>query len=205
MRNFIAGITFSALLTARTLAQGADAVALAAQREAEENLKRMNASIEVVQTAQEAQQKQISALAGEVEKLRAEVAKAGAGSASQESIKRLSEQILEVDKSRIADNKRIQEALEKLAKLLAERPPVVAPRPRDTMVPPAGNGGGAGRPANEEGFDYVIQKGDLLDKIVQAYREQKIMVTKKSIIDANPNVNWSKLQIGQKIFIPKPK
>jgi NAD(P)H-hydrate repair Nnr-like enzyme with NAD(P)H-hydrate dehydratase domain len=195
---------FSAFVAARTLAQGADAVALAAQREAEENLKRMTASIEVVQTAQEAQQKQIAALAGEVEKLRTEVARTGAGSASQESIKRLSEQIIEVDKSRIADNKRIQDALEKLAKLIAERPPVVTPRPRETP-PPVGNGGGTAHPVNDEGFEYVIQKGDLLDKIVQAYREQKIMVTKKSIIDANPTVNWSKLQIGQKIFIPKPK
>ncbi|HWN93570.1 MAG TPA: LysM domain-containing protein, partial [Methylomirabilota bacterium] len=62
-----------------------------------------------------------------------------------------------------------------------------------------------GGPAVEDGFDYVIQKGDVLDKIVARYREEKIMVTRNAIMAANPTVDWTKLQIGQHIFIPKPK
>ena len=31
------------------------------------------------------------------------------------------------------------------------------------------------------------------------------MVTSKAILAANPTVDWNRLKIGQKIFIPKPK
>lgn len=200
-------ILLIAVSAARVFAQ-ADAVALAAQREAEENLKRMSATIEVVQTSQEAQQKQVGALAAEVEKLRGEVARANNNAATMESLKKLNEQILKVDESRIADNRRIQEALEKLAKLIAERPSMPPVRPVDRPPPVVNPVGPGTRPAGaspEEGFDYVIQSGDRLDIIVKAYRDQHIMVTTKAIMDANPTVNWSKLRIGQKIFIPKPK
>ena len=56
-----------------------------------------------------------------------------------------------------------------------------------------------------EGFDYVIAKNDTLGDIVTAYRKQGINVTRKMVMDANPNVKWEALRIGQKIFIPKPK
>jgi LysM repeat protein len=29
-------------------------------------------------------------------------------------------------------------------------------------------------------------------------------VTQKQMMDANPGVNWNRLRIGQKIFIPAP-
>lgn len=56
-----------------------------------------------------------------------------------------------------------------------------------------------------EGFEHPIAKGDTLGAVVQAYRDQGIKVTRKMVQDANPNVNWDKLVIGRKIFIPKPK
>jgi LysM repeat protein len=64
--------------------------------------------------------------------------------------------------------------------------------------------GGSGA-AIEDGYDYVVQSGDRLDKIVARYRAEKIMVTSKAVIAANPTVEWSRLQVGQHIFIPKPK
>jgi LysM repeat protein len=39
---------------------------------------------------------------------------------------------------------------------------------------------------------------------VAALQKQGLKVTQKQIMDANPGVNWSKLRIGQKIFIPSP-
>jgi len=45
--------------------------------------------------------------------------------------------------------------------------------------------------------EYVIQKGDTFYTI-----GKKLHVSMKAIQDANPNVNPSKLQIGQKIVIP---
>src|SRR5215207_1660139 len=90
--------------------RAADAITLAAQQEAQDNYKRLTATFEEFQTTQLAQQKQISALASELSKLRDEVAHNNNNSATQESIRRLNEQILKVDESRVADNKRIQEA-----------------------------------------------------------------------------------------------
>jgi TolA-binding protein len=212
MKRAIAGILFASVF-AVGVARAADAVTLAAQQEAEERYRRLAATVEEIQSAQMAQQKQISGLGSDLSKLRDEVSRNNNNAANQESIRRLNEQILKVDESRIADNKRIQEALAQLGKAIREMPSAPAPRPRDpTPIPspgPSASGStrnGSGSPTiPEEGFEYVIQAGDRLDVIVKKYRDEKIMVTSKSITDANPTVNWSKLRIGQKIFIPKPK
>jgi LysM repeat protein len=216
MKRVFAGILCASVLATTTL-RGADAVALAAQQEAEERYKRLNASVEELQAAQLALQKQFSALATEVGKLRDEVARANNNTSTQDAIRKLNDQILKVDDARVADNKRIQEALEKLAKALREMPAAPPPRPRvaETVPAPApssSNGSGTAPRATtgsgvtvEDGFEYTIQSGDRLDKIVQRCREEKIMVTMKMVRDANPNVDWNRLRIGQKIFIPKPK
>ncbi|HMJ92082.1 MAG TPA: LysM domain-containing protein, partial [Candidatus Acidoferrum sp.] len=204
-------ILLTLMLAASAFAQ-ADAVALAAQREQEENVKRLTATIQEVQEAQGKQQERISGLASEVDKLRTEVAKANNNAANHEALKRLNDQILEVDKSRVADNKKIYEALEQLKKLILDRP---APPPvRNALTAPPVNPGNsatgaatASRPtgnATEEGFEYVVQSGDRLDLIVKAYRAQNIMITERQVMNANPNVKWERMRIGQKIFIPKP-
>ena len=215
MKRVFAAVLLSSAFAAGAL-RAADAVTLAAQQEAQDNYKRLTATFEEFQTTPLAQQKQISALASELSKLRDEVAHNNNNSSTQEAIRRLNEQILKVDESRIADNRRIQEALERLGKAITElgkvQPP---PRSRPSVGNDGGTssvtGGTGSRPATsganavEDGFDYVIKDGDRLDKIVARYREEKIMVTTKAIKDANPNVDWSRLKIGQHIFIPKPK
>jgi TolA-binding protein len=214
MKRTLAGILLSSLFITGGALRAADAVALAAQQEAEERYKRLTATVEELQMAQTAQQKQISALASEVSKLRDEIARNNNNAATQESIRQLNEQIRKVDQSRIDDNKRVQEAFEKLGRTIKEMPaPPPSRRPSGGGDPGTGSGssGTGTRPLNngpsavEDGFDYVIQSGDRLDLIVKAYRDKQIMVTSKAIKDANPNVDWSRLKIGQHIFIPKPK
>jgi TolA-binding protein len=208
MKRAFASVLLGSLVLVSGAAQAADAVTLAAQQEAEERYKRMSATVEELQTALTAQQKQISSLAGEVSKLRDEIARNNNNSATQESIRELNEQIVKVDRSRIEDNKRIQEALEKLGQTIIKAP-LSTPRRVDSNPTPNNPGGNPrpqpNRPAQEEGFEYVVQKDDILDKIIARYREEKIMVTRKAVMDANPTVDWNRLRIGQKIFIPKPK
>src|SRR5262245_5430305 len=196
MKRLPAAFLLSSVFTVIVAGQAADAVTIAAQQENEERLKRLAATIEEVQTAQAAMQRQFSGLAAEVGKLRDEVARNNNNAATQESRKRLNEQILKVDESRIADNKRIQEALKELGKTITTS---VATTPRTTR-----NGGletsspsTANTPsvtltnnAKEEGFEYVVQSGDRLDTIVKAYREQGIMVTSRLVMAANPNLDW---------------
>ena len=63
-----------------------------------------------------------------------------------------------------------------------------------------------GKPAKpEKGFEHVVQSGDTLLGIVQAYREKNIKVTKDQILKANPGLVAEKMRVGQKIWIPAPQ
>ena len=216
MKRALAGLFLISLLTTSSAVLAADAVTLAAQQEAEERYKRLAATVEELQTAQAAQQKQISALANEVSRLREEIAHNNNNAATQESIRELNKQILKVDESRIADNKRIQEALERLAKTITEMPAPPTGSKRLSASDSGANAGNSGRPAArppanasnapEDGFWYTVQNGDYhLGVIVKRYNDEKIPVTARAVMNANPNVDWTRLKIGQKIFIPKPK
>ena len=66
----------------------------------------------------------------------------------------------------------------------------------------SGSSGDTTPPANDKVFPYVIQKGDSLSVIVQAYREKNIKVTVDRILKANPGLDEKKLKVGQKIYIP---
>ncbi len=176
-----------------------NAAAVAAQQEAEERYKQMAATVEEMKETQAAQQKKIAALAAELEKLREEVVKAGNNAATTDSLKRLADQIQEVDKKRVTDNERILAEFARLGKAISAGPGTPRTHPPDPTPPnppPVPSG---------EGFDYVIAKNDTLGDIVMAYRKQGINVTRKLVMDANPTVKWEALRIGQKIFIPKPK
>lgn len=211
MKRAFAGFVLSFVLAAGAV-HAADAVALAAQQEMLENYKRLTATMEELQTAQMAQQKQISALATDLGKLREEMSRNNNNASVQESLRQLEKQILAVDKSRVDDNKDIQLALERLGKAIKDMPAPPPMRPPSRAVEPVSNGRSAPRsnpniPAGpEEGFEYTVQKGDShLGIIVKRYRDENIPVTMQSIMKANPTVDWTKLRIGDKIFIPKPK
>lgn len=222
MKRALVG-TLVSIFFATAAARAADAVTIAAQQEAQYNYKALAATVEEVQTSQQAQQKSISALATEVSKLRDETARNNNDAATKESIRKLSDEIRKVDEARVADNKRIYEALEKLGEAI-KKMPVAAPPRRSTAieggtttVAPAGNAvgklntprsntNGSGAADESLGFDYTVQSGDVhLGVIVKRYNDEKIPVTKAAIMAANPNVDWTRLKIGQKIFIPKPK
>lgn len=216
MKRALVGICFSSLLLTGGIGHAADAVTLAAQQEMQDNYKRLTATIEEYQTTQTALQKQISAHASEISKLRDEIARNNNDSSHKESIRLLGEQIRKVDEARIADNRRIQEALERLGETIKKMPVGTPPR-RPSAVSESGVGGsgnaagkmGGPRPstnaAAEEGFEYEVVSGDRPDKIAAKYQAENIKVTARDIINANKNVDWNKLKVGQKLFIPKPK
>jgi hypothetical protein len=208
-RAFVGFLLCSAFTTANLRA--ADAVTLAAQQESEERYKNLSARVDEMQAAQLALERRIGAIASDLSKLRDEVSRNNTSSATQESIRKLNEQIVEVDKNRVADNRRVQEGFEKLERLISKV--AVAP-PRRTEVAPSTTGGGTATTRTaattplvvQDGFEYTVQTGDNhLGVIVKRFNDEKIMVTSKMIMDANPTVDWRKLRVGQKIMIPKPK
>jgi LysM repeat protein len=213
MKRALICLLLSLIFIAAGSLRAADAVAIAAQQEIVESNKRLLATVEELQNTQASQQKQISALMVELGKLRDELGRNNndaANKESRESIRKLSEEIGKVDNARIADNKRFQEALERLGETFKK---TITTKPMRTSDFSTGNTAGKPVPPrgsdtageSELGFPYVVVSGDRPDKIAAKYQAENINVTAASIIKANPSVDWTKLQVGQKLFIPKPK
>ncbi len=169
---------------------------LAQDAAVEERLNKLEGHIEVLLTAQVQTQKQMAELARELASLREQIGAANGHLASQEDLRRLTEKVAEVDKKRAADSELVARELDKLGKAAAA--PIHRPRPPavEDTAPPAGA---------QKGYEYVIQKGDTISSIVQAYREKGAKVTTADILSANPGLNPSKLSVGRKLFIPAPK
>ena len=186
-----AGLVFCAIVAGR-----------AQDAAVQERLNQLSGKIEDLTASQDAQRKRIEALATEIQELREQSSKPNAGYASQEDLKRLADAVKEVDRKRIDDAEKIHTELLKLRNAL-EAPvspskkkitaqPVETPKPENAVV-------------EEKGFPYVIQSGDTLSLIVQAYHDKNIKVTVDQILKANPGLKPDKLRVGQKIFIPAPQ
>lgn len=180
----------------------------------EERLNKLAGALEDAKARQETLSSQVNAqlqaLSKEIDNLREQMSKPAPTYASQDDLKRLADAVKEIDRKRIKDNDEIRDQIRNLGKILAGAPPPPPPhrvhtpaadttdKPEKTEKPE--------KPAkvSEDGYEYVIQKGDNLAIIVQAYKEKGIKVTQKQILDANPGLKPEKLYVGKKIFIPAP-
>jgi LysM repeat protein len=176
------------------------ASAIAEKQEAEERYKRLSADIESLLAANVSLQKKISALDAELQKVREDQARNADHNDTKETVKKLAEAIQEVDKNRETDKKQILKEIADLGKKFSV-PPTTRSKP---VVFEESN------PGPDKGYPYVVQSGDTLLAILADFNSQfkaKGMktVTMNQVVAANPNVDWKKLKIGQKIFIPAPE
>jgi len=176
------------------------ATAIAEKQEAEERYKTLSTRLENLEEAIQAYQKRMNALAEELKSVREEMVRLGSNTsinaATQKSLENLAEAIKEVDRKRLEDNKRVLTALDDIRKGLTERSaPTVRPNP-PTVAPQ--------RNPNEPGYEYTVQANDNPYVIASKLTKQGLKVTSKQIMEANPGVNWTRLKIGQKLFIPEP-
>lgn len=168
----------------------------------EERLNKLSGQIEDLLAAQAEQQKRIAALAREIDSLHEQQNQAGGNYASQEDLRKLADKLQELDKNRQADKELILKEIEKLGKAAAT--PAHIKKTAPDVTPTPASGGSAAATGPEKGYEYVIQSGDTLSSVAQAYREKNIKVTVDQILKANPGLNANKLKVGQKIFIPAP-
>jgi uncharacterized phage infection (PIP) family protein YhgE len=182
------------------------AAAIAAKEDAEERYKRLAADLQAVQSDNEALHAKITAMEEEIQTLRTAQAHSADNSGIQNDLKRLADAIQEVDKKRLEDKEAISEEIRKsiggLERSLGSvstpaRPS--APKP-STVAEPL---------ASDKGYLYTIQEGDRLDLIVKAYNadfKSKGLktITLRQAKEANPNVDWNRLRVGQKIVVPRP-
>jgi len=167
----------------------------------EERLNKLSAQIQDLADAKEAQKKRIEELAKQVRDLQEQLGKPNASYASQEDLKQLAGKLQEVDRKRQDDNELILKKIEGLGKTLGGPPP---PKKTAAASPPAAVDASA-PPTDGKGYEYIVQSGDTLMAIVQAYREKNIKVTIDQVLKANPGLKPEKMHVGQKIFIPAPQ
>ncbi len=167
----------------------------------DEYYRAINGRIEELIAANDALQKNLSKLRDEVQRLSDEVARAGdrnKDTATQESIKHLKTAIEEVDSKRIADQKLVVAEFENLRKILEKASrSAPAPAPQVRTPAPKSNGTDAAPNAKEDGYTYKIREGDTASGIVTELRKKGMKTTLTKLTEANPKVNWNRLQVGQ--------
>jgi LysM repeat protein len=168
----------------------------------QEKLDKLSGRIEDLTAGQEALKQQINALSRDIENLRDQMGKPNASYVTRDDLNNLVDKIKEVDQKRMDDAEKIHSELLKLRDVL--KTPMPSARPRSASVP--SESAAAAQPApDQKVFPYVIQSGDTLDAIVQAYKAKNIKVTVAQILKANPGLKPERLRVGQKIYIPAPQ
>ena len=69
-------------------------------------------------------------------------------------------------------------------------------------VPSIPGNGNASAGTSRKGYEYIIQAGDTLSTIVSGYRAAGVEVTVDDVLKANPNLNATRLRVGQTLFVP---
>ena len=190
------------------------AAAINEQREADERYRSLSGIVEQMQEAYAAQSRRLNSITSEINTLRdqsrEDARKATVNLATREELKRLAEQVQEIDRKREADNRLILEKIERLAKVVATPVPVVVtpPAPRNDSDSETKS---TKHVANEvpEGNFYMhkVKPGETLSAIIAAFNtklkaEGKPTVTFDMVKKANPTMNPNNVVVGRTIRIP---
>jgi len=167
----------------------------------QQQINKLNGQIQDLRDAQAVQAKHIDALEREISALRDKSSQPGApDTANADDLKKLADQVQEIDKKRQADRVLILKEIEKLGKVGGSSP---GRKPTPTVTTNSATGG-SNPGGKENGYEYKVSAGDTLLIIAKAYRDQGIKVTSDQILKANPGLDPKNLKVGQKIFIPAP-
>lgn len=169
----------------------------------QQQLDKLSGTIQDMLEAQALQGKRLDALEREIGELREKVNTPVVNdSASRADLKKLAEQVQELDRKRKEESEQIAKQLDNLAKAAAAAPAPPPHKPPTTSKPTTDPGTTGAVP--DKGYYYEIKPGDTLGDIVKAYQKQGVKVTRAQIKQANPKMNPDMLIAGKKIFIPDP-
>lgn len=211
MKALICLFTGSLLLAAfpnTAPAQGTyGAEAYAQRQQEEERWRKVSAQLEELISTQEVLRKRLSTLEEENRALRTEVTKAGNAGVSPEEfqrvIKEIANKLKEVDDKRVADNKTILEQVKQLVREI--KPGAATTQATVTKATSTVPDVSDPLPGAQEGFTHVMQEGETISAVVQAFKAQGVKTSMKAVLAANPKVNPNRIKPGTEIFIPKPK
>ena len=167
----------------------------------QQQINELNGRIQNLTDLQTVQAKRITALEKEVSELRDKSSQpAATDTVNADDLKKLADQVQEIDKKRQEDRELILKEIGKLGKVGG------SPSGRKSTPSVTTNAatGGSSAGGKENGYERTIAAGDTLSVIAAAYRDQGIKVTSDQILKANPGLDPKNLKVGQKIFIPAP-
>jgi len=169
----------------------------------QQQINKLNGQLQDALDAQAVQAKRITALEKEISELRDKSSQPTvANTANADDLKKLADQVQEIDKKRQEDRELILKEIGKLGKVSGspasshKAPPAVSTTAPENPVPAI--------TSPQKGYEYIIKRNDTLSIVVKAYRDQGIKVTVDQILKANPGLDPKSLKVGQKIFIPAP-
>lgn len=212
---------------------------LKAQEVDAEDVRLMKAKLETVLEANDSMRSRIQTLETEIVRIKADQARlrtemggVGKDNVTQDQLKKVVDQLREVDKKRESDSRalleRMDEVKNELKKLAAAAAaPVVAPepikpqgnhksKPKPAIVADPDTDGGKAAPATNAPvtpksslpaeYDYVehvVASGETVGTIISAYNKEKgLKIRTQHVLDANPKLKPEHLKVGQKIKIP---
>ena len=184
------------------LVLGFSVAAARAQDDAtQQQINELNGRIQNLTDSQTVQAKRITALEKEVSELRDKSSQpAATDTVNADDLKKLADQVQEIDKKRQEDRELILKEIGKLGKVGGSSSGRKSTPSVTTNAPTGGSSTGG----KESGYEYKVAAGDNLSIIAKAYRDQGVKVTSDQILKANPGLNPNSLKVGQKIFIPAP-
>jgi|SRR5579862_2270341 len=198
MKRFLVGFLILTFFAAAARAQ---------DTAAQQQIDKLSGQIQDLQAAQLVQSKRIAALEKQISDLQGQLNQPAANTANADDLKKLAEQVQDIDKKRQEDNDRVLKELERLEKSLGASSSSHRSAPDITpdITPAPTRGHPTASPSGpQNGYDYPVKSGDTLLAIVKAYRAQGIKVTTDQVLKANPGLDPKNLKVGQKIFIPAP-
>lgn len=180
-----------------------------------EEFRRMAGELADLRDANLAQQKRISALQREIEQLRdavrdsqdRTVSKLG-DFATREDLKKIVDQIREVDSRRESDRKLILNEFESLGKTLAQAA-AKPPKRQEPESRPDPKPAEPEKPIEGTFLEYTIQPNESLSEILMHYnaelqKQGRPAVSIRQVQQANPRMNPNRIFAGQKIQLPVP-
>jgi LysM repeat protein len=198
MRMISSSLLILALAASTPLAHAQDAAT-------QQQLDKLSGQIQDITAALDVQNKRIDDLEQKINDLQDKLNQPGGNNfASTDDLKKLADQVQQIDQKRQSDNDQILKELERLEKSLNVTPGHTSDPGTTTTANPTATP--AVSPyANVPHYEYPIKEGDTIGAIAKAYTAQGIKVTTKEILKANPGLNPSNLRVGQKIIIPQPQ
>lgn len=193
------------------------AVSLAQAQESatQQQIDKLSGQIQDILDAQAQEGKRLDAIEKEISDLRDKVNAPAAipDSASRDDLKKLADQVQEIDRKRQEDRELILKQIEALANAPSGTGSTGGhhhshPSSSDSTSTTTSNTGDQTQTQTpnvpQKGYEYEIKSGDTLAVIIKAYRDQGVKVSLRQIKAANPNMNPDVLIPGKKIFIPDP-